>query len=276
MLPGWFWRSVSVIATVVFLGSGCATRFTKVENFAAEHGFQSEVVRGDPFVHRVYRRPGSAENGVSLNVYIEGDGTPYSTRWDVALDPTPSNPVMLKLMALDPGPAVYVGRPCYFDTRHEPPCHPYYWTLGRFSPEVVASLAVVIRSEASRTAARELRIFGHSGGGALAVLVTRVLDDLEITDVVTLAGNLDHAEWTQLHGFTPLSGSLNPVDGGPLAESTQQKHLYGELDRNIPPSLMKKAAEDDLGGLWGVAPGVQHTCCWEAVWPALLAGQLPD
>ena len=261
---------------VVLVACGCTTRFAAIDKFAREHGFQSEMVVGDPFLHRVYRQAGPAESTVTLNVYLEGDGTPYYSRSEIAVDPTPANPVMLRLMALDPGPAVYVGRPCYFDTVSQAPCNPYYWTLGRFSREVVSSLAAVIRAEADRGGASQLRIFGHSGGGALAVLVARELDDLEIAELVTLAGNLDHGKWTALHGYTPLQGSLNPVDGGPLPIFIRQLHMFGESDQIIPPELMKKAAEESLGGLWRVVPGVRHTCCWEVIWPVVLAGQMPD
>ena len=38
----------------------------------------------------------------ALHVYIEGDGTPYVARHDFAADPTPRNPLMLRLMTLDP------------------------------------------------------------------------------------------------------------------------------------------------------------------------------
>jgi len=243
-----------------------------VGRYARDHGFEPAVVVGSGFRHQVFRRHGGTPSAF-LNVYIDGDGSPYLSRYVVNGDPTPAQPVMLKLMALDPGPATYVGRPCYFGLERSTACNPRLWTLARFSGTVVESLAAVIRSEAARVGATQVRLLGHSGGGALAVLLARRLDAPFVAAVVTLAGNLDHEAWSSLHGYAPLVESLNAICGGPLSGAILQRHYFGEKDEVIPPLLMKKAAEEALGGQWLVVPGMRHTCCWESIWPAVLTGE---
>ena len=68
----------------------------------------------------------------------------------VAADPTPRRPLMLQILARAPMPAIYVGRPCYFETRADPGCTPELWTSARYSDAVVASLAAVINGYVER------------------------------------------------------------------------------------------------------------------------------
>jgi pimeloyl-ACP methyl ester carboxylesterase len=260
----------SVLLCAVALVSGCSTPAQRIDAIATEAGMTREVVRGKAFEHVVYRN-GRPATGRTLHVYIEGDGRPYLDRWTASPDPTPRRPLMLQLMALDTEAALYIGRPCYFGLATNSPCTPLDWTLQRFGPEVVASMASVIRSAVVAAQAPELRLFGHSGGGTLAVLLARELP--EVTQVVTLAGNLDPAAWAALHGYSPLTGSLDPLQGGPLPATTTQLHLGGERDRNVPPALMAQAART-LGAAEGVRimAGADHACCWRQVWPQVLAG----
>lgn len=107
----------------------------------------------------------------------------------MATDPGPRNPLMLKLMALDTAPAVYLGRPCYPGLSRQPPCNPALWTSGRYSPQVLASLARALQTLIRDTGSRGIVLIGHSGGGTLAMLLAARVPDVRA--VVTLAGNLD-------------------------------------------------------------------------------------
>ena len=77
-----------------------------------------------------------------LHVYLDGDGTPMLGSYPAA-DPTPRDPLVLDLMALDSTPSIYVGRPCYHGLSGAP-CSPSLWTSGRYSEPVVASMAAGI------------------------------------------------------------------------------------------------------------------------------------
>jgi pimeloyl-ACP methyl ester carboxylesterase len=207
----------------------------------------------------------------ALHIYLEGDGSPYLDRWTIAPDPSPRNPVMLRLMVLDGSPAAYVGRPCYFGLAADSTCSPLDWTLGRFSERVVASIARAIEDLKEDGRYESIEIYGHSGGGALAVLVAARIPG--VVRVVTLAGNLDPDAWATLHGYTPLTASLSPVRQGALPASVAQLHVAGEQDRVVPPWMVQQAATQLGSTEVVVLPGVDHDCCWQATWPEFVGHQ---
>jgi hypothetical protein len=262
-------HSPAFVVLCLGLLAGCSSAPQRIDEQARLLGFTRSVLQGGAFAHVVYRKAAHASGG-SLHVYIEGDGNPYLQRGIVAADPTPRRPVMLQLMALDSEAAVYVGRPCYFGLATTAPCTTLDWTLNRFSQDAVDSMAQVIERLRAAGGHGTVELFGHSGGGAMAVLIARRLHDA--TRVVTLAGNLDIAAWTELHGYSPLLGSLNPVSEGPLPERVAQLHLAGELDRNVPPELIADAAHRLGAAGIRILAGVEHACCWEGEWPGVVAG----
>jgi len=259
-----------MIAVLAGAVGGCVTPVTRVAHLAREAGFQEDLVTGATFRHRIYRREGrgAAAPGV-LHVYIEGDGRPFLGPTTVAMDPTSRDPVMLRLMALDPAPSLYLGRPCYLGLSRDRGCDPSYWTLRRFSPEVVESLAVVLRSEVLRAKAHDVELYGHSGGGTLAVLLAARVPS--VTRVITIGATLDTAAWCALHGYTPLLGSLNPAELGPNPAPPQVLHLVGSEDTNTPPGLIESAAaRPGASGSVRVVPGYTHNCCWQEIWDSVL------
>jgi pimeloyl-ACP methyl ester carboxylesterase len=243
---------------------GCATPNSRIEAFAQQHDLRRDVVTGEAFRHVLYR-PAELRVGSRLDVYLEGDGSPYRNRYQVASDPTPRRPVALTLMSEDPAPALYLGRPCYFGMASQ--CDAAYWTQRRFSPEVVASLAAVLRAEIARADAQHVTLIGHSGGAALALLLAAQMP--QIDRVITLAGVLDVAAWVQLHHYAPLAGSLDPATLPGYRPDLMIKHYAGGSDQNVPASLIEQAAHH-LGGQVSAIAGFTHTCCWADAWPDLL------
>lgn len=259
--------AIWIVVALSWLQFGCATPTDRVDAFAAGHGWTREIREGSGFRHVVI------SNGVRgdfdrLHVYIEGDGSPYLDRWTVSPDPTPRRPVMLDLMALDAAPSVYVGRPCYLGLARDPPCVPADWTVERYGERVVASLTRIIERLRVERGAVALELYGHSGGGTLAVLVAHRLP--EVVRVVTLAGNLDIEAWTSYHRYTPLSGSLNPVRVGRLPATIRQQHLAGSADRSVPEWLIRQSAPRLGNGTVEVLRSVSHTTGWREHWRAVL------
>jgi hypothetical protein len=260
---------VAAVAAAM-VATGCAGSLRRPDEIAREFGFERTVQRGVDYAHVVFtnarQRPPDA-----LHVYIEGDGTPYVARHDVAADPTPRHPLMLRLMAIDPAASIYVGRPCYFGLANDPPCTPRDWTLDRFSPRIVDSMARVIEQMRAGRGTDAIELYGHSGGGALAVLLAERLGGVQ--RVVTIGGNLDTDAWAAHHGYTALEGSLNPVRAGPLPASLVQQHFVGDRDKVVPPEIVAAAARR-LG-----APGiivlhdVSHARGWERAWPSIIVGE---
>ena len=264
-LPAW------LLAACLLTVAACTSTVSRVDNIATQHGFKADVVKGKSFRHRVYA---NMQNDATrpLHVYLEGDGIPWWNKTTVSPDPTPRTPLMLNLMALDSAPSVYLGRPCYHGFASDPGCNPLLWTHQRYSPEIIDSLSAVLDNILRTRKNKQVVLIGYSGGGAIAMLLATRHPEVEA--VVTLAGLIDTSAWTQHHGYSPLKGSMNPVEHARLGSSVQQKHYVGEDDQIVPASLMQPAhARLKTGGLTRL-PAVDHACCWEKLWPGLLK-QLP-
>lgn len=226
------------------------------------------VVIKATFKHLAVAQTGSSQR---LHVYIEGDGLPFKNRFQVAQDPSPSNPLMLKLMSLDSGERLYLGRPCYF-TRSLPAmadetCNEKFWTRARYSEEIVASMVDALHQHLVTHPTKGVTLIGHSGGGTLAMLMAARMS--EVDQVVTLAGNLDIEAWTQLHHFTSLKDSLNPANLKVNSLPRKQIHFGGDKDNNIPPAL-NDAFLARIEQPIHIIKDADHNCCWLVHWNELL------
>jgi len=223
----------------------------------------AEVVRGTSFDHMVFRIPRAASR--SIHVYLGSDGTPWlggvPTR-----DPTPRKPLALALMARDSDPSLYLGRPCYHGLAEKPGCTSALWTSARYSERVVASMATAMRRIVTAEGIDNIVWFGYSGGGSLAVLLARRFP--ESTAVITVSANLDIDAWTDAHGVSRLTGSLNPARESPLPDRIVQIHYAGGRDRVVPVDVVRRGATG--AGRLIVVPHYDHVCCWEAAWPEIL------
>ncbi len=261
-----------LVALALVLGS-CATPTSKLRALANEAGFERASVRASGYVLTVFSNAAPVTDGV-LHVYLEGDGTPWRHRTVIMPDPTPRRPLMLGLMGLDPTAAIYVGRPCYNGTYNESGCDNRMWTSDRYSTRVVDSMAAVIRGRAALVGARSVRLFGHSGGGTLALLIAERLERVDA--VVTVAGNLDTEAWTTHHGYSPLRGSMNPARRVPLPGRVRQWHLLGGDDAVIPPTLVGRYLASVPNAVAVRLEGYGHGCCWGNAWPRVLRALADD
>lgn len=246
--------------------SGCVSPSSRFDAFATGMGFKSEIVAGEGFQHAVYELVRS--RGKRLHVYLDGDGTPWLQGVVPASDPTADDYLVLRLMAQDLNASVYLGRPCYHGLADAPSCGDYYYTHGRYSAEVVDSMASVLRRIVTRREVSELVFIGHSGGGVLAMLLAARLP--ETVGVVTVGANLDVDGWAAYHGYDPLQGSLNPATLAPLPPSIAEFHLAGGRDRVVPPALIQPVAQRSPSAVFRVVPDFDHACCWQGMWPDVL------
>ncbi len=237
---------------------------------AADLGLQKDVATGSDFRHTLFLNAAAVGRACRLHVYLDGDGTPWVATGIPASDPTARDPLVLRLMSLDSSPALYLGRPCYAGQADAPPCEPLHWTHQRYSERVVDSMVSVLKVLIESKGTEEIQLIGYSGGGALAMLIAERIPEAHA--VVTLAGNLDPDGWARLHGYTPLSGSLNPTLRAPLPPSVQQLHFIGEEDEIVTPELVLDASARQPEARAVVLEGVDHACCWESLWPTLLNG----
>ena len=264
-LPGYM-RALLVVAFLALaLLGGCTTPAERFSQTAATMGLERSVVTGAGFRHALFwRNRGRA--GAVLHVYIDGDGTPDIGGYPAA-DPTSRNPLTLRLLALDPGPAVLLGRPCYDGLADDAGCRPALWMDERYSEAVVSSMAAALRGILAQDSYRQVAWFGHSGGGTLAVLLAARVP--ETAAVVTVAANLDIDAWSASRHARPLSGSLNPARQPALPAGIVQRHFAGARDEVVPPEVTRKGL--GAGVQLTVVPDYDHRCCWEKMWPGMLA-----
>ena len=261
-----------VTTVLVALLAGCAGWQDETDADLRGLGFEPARVMGEGFTHTVYERGLSTAGDAALHIYIGGDGTPWVAGRYPATDPTPRRPVVPGLMAEDPAPAVFVGRPCYHDMAVDlERCDPQQWTSARYSRAVVDSMLAVIRHYQVRYAPDRLLLVGYSGGGSLATLVAPRLDG----DVflVTIAANLDTRLWAESHDYLPLTGSLNPVDFKDDARRIPQLHLVGTLDRQVPVEVIRSYTRDLPPEAVREYQDADHSCCWVGIWRDILAEQ---
>lgn len=214
-----------------------------------------------------------ADRARPVTIYIEGDGLAWLSRAQPSADPTPRDPIGLRLAALDDGPnVIYLARPCQYIRTAA--CDPAYWTGKRFAEEVVAGTSTAIDRLVSP--GEKIHLVGYSGGGGIAVLLAARRGD--VLSLRTLAGNLDHATLSRVHDVSPMSGSLNPLDVADRLVSLPQTHYAGSDDRVVPPAV----AESFLRALGGSRCAtlielrdVEHGEDWVRVWRSVHA-QLPS
>lgn len=261
------------VFALVFV-QGCETPTKNLTNFAQQNELKSlQIATGTFDLLFVDNRQPLRRDGV-LHVYLEGDGSPWRHRVFVMPDPTPRNPLMLRLMSRDKTSAAYLGRPCYNGTFNDTGCDSSLWTSGRYSNKVVESMTVGIEALIKRKNAREVWLMGHSGGGALAMLLAAEIP--KVSRVVTLAGNLDIDAWTHHHGYTPLYSSENPSTVADLRQSVWQWHLIGLQDGVIPSQLIKPFILSQKNATGIEFPRFTHGCCWERIWPNVLQALATD
>jgi hypothetical protein len=226
----------TTLLIVTFMLAGCANSPAKTIRLAFLE--QGEIVQSI-FKHRVLILNHELEVA-TLAIFIEGDGLPWINEKHIAKDPTGSTPLMLQLMNRYKEPAIYIGRPCYYQV-NDPKCHHRYWTSHRYSELVVKSITNIIATQINSRAVERLILIGHSGGGVIASLVACRLKPP--TRLVTISANLDIDEWTKHHEWTPLKGSINPANDSSICSHTTQRHLHGAKDKQTPMNLNTKYYE---------------------------------
>ena len=251
-------RQLALVLLVCFIGA-CSS----YQNLIESGGFSNQVIDGNPYRHRIMiNGPGQiSPSAQHWHVYIEGDGRAVTAQGRPSLDPTPKTPLLLSMMMQDPMPALYLGRPCYFQTE-DPNCSPLNWTIARYSQDTVDSMVAAL--EHSLPDAGSITLIGHSGGGTLAVLLAKKLNN--VNTVVTLAGNLQVAKWTEYHHYSPLAASLDPAAEPPLPACINQYHFAGDEDEEILPTWIEEYAQQQPGSHFQRLAGTDHRAGWPLWW----------
>lgn len=282
-----FWSGLTMLRVALLIGvcilTGCATvpspsdRKVQADALAQAAGWHAMLIKSPPFQLQAYL-PEYAKQESALTVYIEGDGFAWSSPSTPSADPTPVNPLALRLALVQAkGNAVYLGRACQYVEAERTACPQRYWTTARFAPEVIAATSHAINVLKQQFGANRLTLVGYSGGAAVAALLAVERHDVE--RLITVAGNLDHAAWTALHGLDPLVDSLNPAALADKLVNLPQIHFVGENDVVISPSLAYRwplALRGPENSNIHVITSFSHHCCWVENWEQLLSLQRPN
>lgn len=265
----------TIILTATVL-SGCATlqilanRYNEADKIAQNAGFERSYIKSGEFILTVYTRIEKPQDPVTI--YIEGDGLAYRDKSRVSMDPTPTNPLALKLAAIDPSSNVaYIARPGQYCLGGVPDCGQVYWTTKRFSEEVIRSMDGAVSEIKNRAVSNKLDLVGFSGGGAIVCLVASRRSD--VSSIRTVAGNLDPDAVNTFHKVSKLNGSLNPIDVAASLSNIPQRHFIGGHDKVIPPSVaydFAKISGDFRERTVTVVPEAEHNRGWDERWAELL------
>lgn len=254
------------LVLIVLALSACTSPSLRLEEQAIKAGLVVRHVRAAQLPLLTIEQPGE---GTHARVYIEGDGRPWIRGgYQVAIDPSPENPFAFYLMRQDGGPCLYLGRPCYFSNAQQEGCHPVLWTSARYGLPVLESMTSALEQWlVSRPQIQSVTLVGHSGGGVLALLIGERVT--KVRAVVALAAPVDIDIWTELHHYSQLALSLNPVK-----QSFQRRILrtlvFADADTNVPPAVFREVAKKIPNARVLVLLDEDHRCCRATNWQAFI------
>jgi hypothetical protein len=263
-------RGLLAAAAALVLAS-CTTPLERASAIAAAAGMHPLPLSAGGLALRGWMRAGAP--GGTLAVYLEGDGRAWVTRSRLALDPTPDDPTALRLAAADPAPNVlYLARPCQFVSRAERHgCTPSLWSEARYGSAILDAVDSAVTRARKAMAGTRIELVGYSGGGAVAALLAEGRRDVAL--LVTVAGNLDTAAWTTLHGVSPLALSANPADNAAALARLPQVHFVGARDEIVPAAVVQSfmaRLPPDAPARLEILEDFDHECCWASRWPTLI------
>jgi len=261
--------TLNLLLMVVLSGVwGCQGIPESFESSANHLEIQSKPIESQGFTLETARNRSAWTSDRVLHVYLEGDGRPWVHRNVKAQDPTPTDALMLRLMAIDTSPGLYLGRPCYFGHAEDAGCNKSLWTEARYSQLVVDPMVQGLNDVVEALKVKRLILIGHSGGAAIALLIANRMQ--KVSKVITLAGNLDPESWAQWHEFSALVGSLNPSKE-PKTHDYDEVHLLAQEDEKIPLRWAEGIALSREKSQVIVWASMTHDCCWEKVLPIILS-----
>jgi hypothetical protein len=173
-----------------------------------------------------------------LSVYIEGDGFAWRTSSQPSSNPTPINPIGLKLALQHPNQCVvYMARPCQYVDLASSHCQTADWTRARFSRKAVQMTDEGLQQLKDQSGRDKLQLIGYSGGAAISLLVAAQRDDVQ--KIVTVAGNVMPHVWAKNLRLSPLRASLSPLRYKEKLARIPQIHYVGGLDKVISYDFLK-------------------------------------
>ena len=238
-----FFKYYTIILTIALLSSGCVSKLSpKVRQYTADTVAQSgnlvqQKIATDDFLLTTYQRFDSTADNKQMVVYIEGDGMAWISRDQLSSNPTPVQPIALKLASIDTNSNVlYIARPCqYLWPQKMDRCSSRYWSDKRGSEEVISSINQAISIVKQKQNIPSIRLIGYSGGGGIAALIADRRAD--VNEFVSVSGNLNYKLFTQTHDLSPMNRSIDPITVANQIGLIPQIHYVGADDKIIPRQI---------------------------------------
>ena len=238
-----FFKYYTIIFTIALLSSGCVSKLSpEVRQHTADIVAQSgnlvqKKIATDDFLLTTYRRFDSTVDNKQMVVYIEGDGMAWISRDQLSSNPTPVQPIALKLASIDTNDNVlYIARPCqYLWPQKMNRCSSRYWSDKRGSEEVISSINQAISIVKQKQNISSIRLIGYSGGGGIAALIADRRAD--VNEFVSVSGNLNYKLFTQTHDLSPMNRSIDPITVANQIGLIPQIHYVGADDKIIPRQI---------------------------------------
>ena len=166
---------------------------------------------------------------------IGGKTYAFDRKGQPTRDPTPRQFFMRNIASQDNSAnIVYMGRPCQYIRNNS--CDVSDWTDGRFSGEIIDSMHTAIKNISK---GRPIILIGYSGGAMVSGLLIQKYPDLNVQKWITIAGVLNHRDWTKYFQDTPLKKSLNMTS----LPNISQIHYIAKNDSVVPNKLSYKWAK---------------------------------
>ena len=215
-------------AFLFFSLTACAT-------FKAPQEFSYIPVKQNTYTLATWQK--ITDDKAPIYIFVEGDGNAFNYRGLPTKDPTPKSTFLREMAFKNTNKnIVYLARPCqYIKTQN---CKEEDWTSGRFSPKIVSDTARAIKQIAKD---KEIVLIGYSGGALLSGLIIKNYPEIKIKKWITVAGVLNHKEWTEFFGDEPLTNSLNLR----TLPTVLQTHYVGTKDKTVPLELSKKWIKEE-------------------------------
>lgn len=197
------------------------------------------------------------------HIYVEGDGRAWRGAGQPSSNPTPRQPVAMRLALEDPHSHVaYLARPCQFLQPLPDGCHFSLWTTQRYGPDVEAQMLAALNAIAG---GQSVRLIGFSGGAHLAQQLGQRHPNVEL--LISVAGNLDDVSFAQ-HHHLPTPRTTSPPPG-----TIPFYSLAGGNDDIVPPSLARHQLTRQAHGCHHleVHPQAEHTGPWQLDWHTIEA-----
>lgn len=177
--------------------------------------FNQKTVETEHFSFLVFEK--DITPGKPIRFYIEDDGKP-----------NPSKPMALMLAQKDPYQnVIYLSRPCQY-VESKVCANPDVYGASRYNIEVVKEMQEMAAYLARKYKAPSVEFVGFGGGAPMALLLsTRVPN---VTRVITVAGVLDTAAYTNHNNLPTLKDSLNPAEERNILGQMPQVHYVGGQD----------------------------------------------